>query len=74
MIANEFNYEAFRATYRNEVIPIFVASDRSQPTVVTSDTKVAPNAGQSIIALINPVGKTALEDGRYRIETPLSKS
>jgi len=74
LISSEFNYETFRTTYHNEVIPLFIVSGSGQGAIVTSDTKVAPSVGQSIIALVNLVDKTALEEGRYRTATPLKKT
>jgi len=48
------------ATYGDDIIPLFILSGRGQVTIVTADTKVAPGAGQSIIALGNLVGGNSL--------------
>jgi hypothetical protein len=63
-ITHEFTYDRFRATYGDEIIPLFIVSGRGEVTIVTADAKVAPSAGQSIIALVNRLGETAFDKDR----------
>lgn len=59
-LTQEFTYEDFRRHHGSDVIPLFIKSERGETLVVTADAKVAPVAGQSIIALVSAADRAAL--------------
>ena len=62
-ITHEFTCDRFRVTSGNDIVPLFILSDHDRAMVISADTKRAPSADQSIIALANRVGKaTSAED------------
>jgi NhaP-type Na+/H+ or K+/H+ antiporter len=53
-LSPEFDYEAFRARYGDEALPLFVATESGSLVVCTADTTPSPRAGQVVMALVDP--------------------
>lgn len=53
-LTENFSYPEFAIYYRHTDVPMFVANDAGDVTVITQDTPFNPKPGQHLIALVNP--------------------
>ncbi len=67
-LTEEFNYAAFNRQYQGTAIPLFVIRDGGQLRIVTANEDVSPQPGQTVIAIVDPVG-SAVESGETQNET-----
>ena len=51
-LTNEFDYQAFKAYYDNSLIPMFIIKENKKLIPVTTDFKIDPKPGDSIIAMV----------------------
>ncbi len=61
-LTREFPYEAFRRYYGPTAIPLFLVEESGRLTVLTADNGTTPRAGQTLIALVDPVAEPRVED------------
>ncbi len=60
-LTNEFQYADFQALYGNSATLLFLLSEPRKLTVCSPDRSVTPQAGQTIIALVDPTDDTNSE-------------
>ena len=65
-LTGEFTYEDFRSRYGVSAIPLFVIDEARKLVVCTIEAAIVPKAGQSIIALVEPINDVATENGGER--------
>jgi hypothetical protein len=53
-LSPEFDYQAFRARYGEQALPLFVVTESGSLVVCTADTMPSPRAGQVVMALVDP--------------------
>ena len=58
-ITEEFTFEDFRARYGDSCLVLFLIEESGNLTVVTADNPPAPQPGQTVITLVDPVTETA---------------
>jgi NhaP-type Na+/H+ or K+/H+ antiporter len=58
-LTDAFNYEAFLGRYGETALVLFVASDTGALAVNTVDQPVVPKAGDTVIALVDPIEESA---------------
>ncbi|MCA9027932.1 MAG: sodium:proton antiporter [Planctomycetaceae bacterium] len=61
-LTEEFDYEAFQQRYAGTAILLFVIGEGGQLRVVTTDEKLSPKPGQTVIAIVDPVESLKPED------------
>ncbi len=54
-LTKEFPYESFRRYYGTTAVPLFMVEESGKLTILTADNGVTPRAGQTLIALVDPV-------------------
>jgi CPA1 family monovalent cation:H+ antiporter len=54
-ITEEFSFEDFRSRYGDSAIVLFVVTEAGQLNIATADAQLEPGAGQTVIALVDPV-------------------
>jgi NhaP-type Na+/H+ or K+/H+ antiporter len=59
-ITDEFTFEDFQEMYSESLIVLFVVTEGGQLNIATADAPLVPKAGQTVIALVDPVAE---EDG-----------
>lgn len=60
-LSEEFDYEAFQRYYEGRAIPMFVITEARKLLIFTTDQKLQPQPGQTIIALVEESGEKAEE-------------
>lgn len=58
----EFDYEAFRALYGENAIPLFLIDESGKLEPVSADGPLKPVIGQTMISLVDPVEETPPEN------------
>ncbi|WP_051149778.1 cation:proton antiporter [Methylohalobius crimeensis] len=53
-LTENFDFEAYRARYRNRAIPLFLRLPDGELEVITTDRKLTPKPGSTLLALIQP--------------------
>ncbi len=56
-ITADFNFEAFKKKYGDTALPLFLISSENELKVISSDQKIEPKDGQTIIALVDDNSK-----------------
>ncbi len=59
-ITDEFTFEDFLVRYGESAIVLGVLSETKQLMVSTADTPLIPKAGQTVIAMVDPIDESAL--------------
>ena len=59
-LTQEFDYDAFRALYGEEAIPLFLIAQNGNLMVFTRDNPPNPRPGQTLISLVTPVEETPM--------------
>jgi len=54
-LTEEFDYKAFLRYYGKDAIPLFVMNEQGMLTILSADTETSFQAGQTIIALVDPM-------------------
>jgi NhaP-type Na+/H+ or K+/H+ antiporter len=52
-LSESFDFEAFRAYYGEDAIPMFLLDDNGRLTVITADKEVKPKPGHTVIGLVH---------------------
>lgn len=75
-LTQEFAYRDFLALYGDGIVPLFLVHESGEVSVFTTDTALTPRAGQTLLALVDPLPDEAatLPDAvpSAASETPLS--
>ncbi len=58
-LTEEFDFEAFQRTYAGSAEPLFVVTESGQLDVCTAEEPADPQPGQTVIAIVDPVGEPA---------------
>jgi hypothetical protein len=53
-LSQEFDYEAFKGRYGEDVLPLFVLTESGTLLVCTADKRPSPKPGHTLISLVNP--------------------
>lgn len=53
-LSEDFDYEDFQKQYGETAVPMFLITEQKTLRVFSADAKLEPEAGQTIIALVNP--------------------
>ncbi|MFB6286082.1 MAG: cation:proton antiporter, partial [Candidatus Bipolaricaulia bacterium] len=56
-LTKEFGYRAFREHYGDSAVPLFAVKRGGRLVVITTDIETAPEAGDTLIALVEPVSE-----------------
>ncbi len=64
-LTKEHDFNAFLATYGETTLPLFV-TDNGDLRVFTTDNGITPRAGQTVIALVDPVDRALPETARLQ--------
>ncbi len=54
-LTEEFDFNAFRALYGEEAMPLFLIDEAGTLIVLTADDSLTPAVGQILISVVNPV-------------------
>ncbi|MEL7674240.1 MAG: cation:proton antiporter [Chloroflexota bacterium] len=65
-LTKEHDFQDFCRTYGESTLPLFVADGNGELKVFTTDQSLAPRAGQTVIALVDPVDPTLPETARVQ--------
>ena len=53
-LTEEFSFEAFRALYGQDAIPMFLITENKQLKIITVDHPPVPEPGQTLVSLVVP--------------------
>ena len=59
-LTDEFTYKDFRARYGDTAIVLFVIDEAKKLEICSLEAPVDPKAGQSMIALVEPIAESAV--------------
>lgn len=65
-LTKEHDFNDFLATYGETTLPLFVTDNGGDLKVFTTDNGITPRAGQTVIALIDPVDRALPETARLQ--------
>ncbi len=65
-LTKEHDFSDFMATYGETTLPLFVTDATSELKMFTTDNGLTPRAGQSVIALVDPVDRALPETARLQ--------
>lgn len=65
-LTKEHEFSDFMATYGETTLPLFVTDATSELKMFTTDNGLTPRAGQSVIALVDPVDRALPETARLQ--------
>jgi len=72
-LTQEFDYDAFRALYGEEAIPLFLIGQSGNLMLFTRDNPPSPRPGQTLISLVNPADDTPARPGQGPDQSENSK-
>jgi NhaP-type Na+/H+ or K+/H+ antiporter len=53
-LSKEFDFEALKAHYKGEIVPLFLITENGQLQVFAADAKLNPQPGQTVVSLVMP--------------------
>lgn len=54
-LTKEFDFDAFKEYYQQKVMPLFLITQDKELVILTTDKKLTPKAGQTLISMIYPL-------------------
>jgi hypothetical protein len=58
LLTKEFDYDAFKRTYADAAVPLFVITEDNKLEVVTAERNIAPRPGDKLITLVQTPDST----------------
>ncbi|MFO8010218.1 MAG: sodium:proton antiporter [Dehalococcoidia bacterium] len=57
-LTERFDYKAFKSYYGDNAIPMFIINENGSIVVITAREKVTPQAGHTLISLVDPIDES----------------